>query len=326
MRKFLALAALYGLAALLALTWRSVVPISQLWSGDAELREQAEIVFSLRFVRLLAGTFIGASLAASGAALQATFRNALAEPYLLGISAGGALGATLATALELPSLGDFSPTVFLAFGGALLAASVVYQLGQPRISGWGASPDRANLLLCGIALSAFLSALMALVITLSPKPGLAQQATFWLLGGLTRADWPEIRILAVCFGAGLALVMFNARDVDALQTGDEGAGSLGVNVPRLHRRLILAASLMSAACVAAAGLIGFVGLLAPHLIRLSFGTSARRLFPAAALGGATLLVGCDALAHSAIDQIEIPVGIITSLLGVPLFLYLMRKS
>lgn len=310
---------------MVSLCWKSAVPIRDLWSEDASDREVArQVFFHLRPQRVLAGLFIGAILASSGAALQAVFRNPLAEPYLLGISAGGALGSAIAVALKLPQWGGFTAQVPLAFLGALGASALVYRLGQPR-GDFAFGFDRAGLLLCGVALSAFLSALMALVVTLS-NPLLAQQITFWMLGDLTRAEWPEIQVLAIVFVVGTALFLFAGRDVDALQVGDEEAASLGVEVARTHRRLMIAASLMSAAAVAAAGLIGFVGLLAPHLVRPVFGTRARALFPAAAIGGATLLMFCDTLARSALPPLEIPVGIITSLLGVPLFLWLARKQ
>jgi iron complex transport system permease protein len=201
---------------------------------------------------------------------------------------------------------------------------MIYKLGQPR-GDFAFGFDRAGLLLCGVALSAFLAALMALVVALS-NPLLAQQITFWMLGDLTRAEWSEIEVLIVTFIIGMALFITAGRDVDALQVGDEEAASLGVEVTKVHRRLLIAASLMSAAAVAAAGLIGFVGLLAPHLMRSLFGTRARVLFPAAALGGASLLMLCDTLARSILPPLEIPVGIITSLLGVPLFLWLARKQ
>ena len=308
-----------------ALCWKSAVPLSDLWSSNAASREVAgQVYFQLRPQRVLTGLLIGAILASSGAALQAVFRNPLAEPYLLGISAGGALGAALAVALKLPQWGGFAAQVPLAFAGALAASALVYRLGQPRSDfTWGSG--RAGLLLCGVALSAFLSALMTLVVTLS-NPLVAQQITFWMLGDLSRAEWPEIGILATTLAIGLALFLSAGRDIDALQVGDEEASSLGVQVERVHRRLIVAASLMSAAAVAATGLIGFVGLLAPHLMRPVFGTRARTLFPAAALGGATLLMLCDTLARSALPPLEIPVGIITSLLGVPLFLYIARRQ
>jgi iron complex transport system permease protein len=163
-------------------------------------------------------------------------------------------------------------------------------------------------------------------VALSNRADLAQQILFWMLGGLTRATSAQNAVLCLSFIVGMGTLLWSARDMNALRGGDEEAMSLGVPVVALHRRLLLAAALMSAAAVATAGLIGFVGLLAPHLTRILFGSNARLMIPAAALGGATLLVSCDALARSVAQPVELPVGIITALLGVPLFLFLARRS
>lgn len=334
----------FGLVVLGAMTLGAPVPIADLWSGDAARAEVAQRIFwrsggdwGLRPVRVLAGLLVGASLAASGAALQAVFRNPLAEPYLLGVSAGGALGATVGMALQNGmrgarfevAAGGFDLTTLLAFGGALGASALVYVLGQRRTSafiGGQGGFERGALLLIGVALSAFLSSLMALVVALGSRADLSQQIMFWMLGGLTRAASAHIAALVVALTMGLFLLMASARDLNALRVGDEEALGLGVAVGALHRRLLFAAALMSAAAVAAAGIIGFVGLLAPHLVRTLFGSDARALVPASALGGAALLVGCDAVARSVAPDVEIPVGIVTALLGVPLFLFLSRKG
>jgi iron complex transport system permease protein len=288
----------------------------------------------------LAGLLVGASLAAAGAALQTVFRNPLAEPYLLGISAGGALGATVGTVLgtaagtaigndllRVLEGGGFDLAAVLAFAGALAASGLVYTLGQHRSANvFSAASGRGGLLLTGVAVSSFLAALMALVVALGNRADLAQQIMFWMLGGLTRATPPQNTLLLICFAGGVVTLMWSARDLNALRAGDEEALALGVSVGALHRRLLIASALMSAAAVSTAGLIGFVGLLAPHLVRLVFGSDARVMVPAAALGGATLLVGCDAVARSVVRPVELPVGIITALLGVPLFLFLARRA
>jgi iron complex transport system permease protein len=336
---WLLLLSAFILALLLAATLGAPVPLSDLWSHDAARAEVAQRIFwrfggewGLRPVRLLAGVLVGASLATSGAALQAVFRNPLAEPYLLGISAGGALGAAVGVTLQgvawLRVLDNnlFDASSVLAFGGAIGASALVYVLGRgSRGASLGIS-DRGGLLLTGVAVSSFLAALMALVVALSNRADLAQQIMFWMLGGLTRATSTQNAVLCVSFVVGLGTLLWSARDLNALRAGDEEAMSLGVPVVALHRRLLLAAALMSAAAVATAGLIGFVGLLAPHLIRLVFGSNARAMIPAAAVGGATLLVSCDAVARSVVQPVELPVGIITALLGVPLFLFLARRS
>lgn len=349
----------------LAATLGGSVPISDLWSHDLNRVDVARRIFwradgewGLRPTRILAGLLVGACLAASGAALQAVFRNPLAEPYLLGTSAGGALGATLglawqsraalvaaslaatatnATAINAATaqaslggafLGAFDLPSVLAFCGSLAATVLVYALGQRRVSthAGGGGFDRASLLLSGVAISSFLSALMSLVVSLFNRSDLARQVMFWLLGGLTNVSPAQNILLLVSLCIGLPILFLSARDLNALRLGDEEARALGVSVGALHRRLLVVAALMSSAAVASAGLIGFVGLLAPHLLRGLFGSDARTLAPASALGGAALLVGCDAVARSVARPQEIPVGIITALLGVPLFLALARRG
>ncbi len=323
-----------------AATLGAPVPLADLWAHNTARAEVARQIFlELRPPRLLAGALVGAALAASGAAMQAVFRNPLAEPYLLGVSAGGALGATIGLALQEKAAGlaggvrgaagGFDLATMLAFGGALGASALVYVLGQRRTGSTinrSGGFERGALLLTGVALSAFLSSLMALVVALGSRDDLARQVMFWTLGGLAPATPAHNTVLAAALATGLLMLMASARDLNALRVGDEEALGLGVAVGALHRRLLLAAALMSAAAVAAAGLIGFVGLLAPHLMRTLFGSDARALVPASALGGATQLVGCDAMARSVAQPREIPVGIVTALLGVPLFLFLSRKS
>ncbi len=317
-------------ASVLHLTWGAPVAFADLWSRDASAHSIArQIFFEYRPPRAVAALLVGASLSIAGAGLQSLFRNPLAEPYLLGISSGGALGATLAAALQLPSYRGFDAGAIFAFGGALGAASAVYALGQSRSGndfGAGFGQDSARLLLSGVALSAFLSALMSLVIALSGRFNLAQQISFWLLGGLTRASWPQNAVLLGAFLLGGAILLGCSRDLNALRAGEEDAAALGVETGWVHRKILFAASLLAAACVAAAGLIGFVGLLAPHAIRLLGGRDARVLLPGAALGGGALLCACDALARGVHPPLEIPVGILTALLGVPLFLFLARRS
>ena len=316
-----------GAVTLLSLTWKVAVPFSDLWNSDLGARDIARQIFwEIRPIRVVAALLVGASLSVSGAGLQSLFRNPLAEPYLLGISAGGALGATVAAALRLPSWNGLDAGSFLAFAGALGAAATVYAMGQNRNDGFSFSSDRSRLLLCGVALSAWLSAVMSLVVAVSGRLDLAQQITFWLLGGLTRSSWAQNGLLFFSLVVGVALLGSCARDLNALRAGEEEAAALGVEIASLHRKILIAASLMSAASVASAGLIGFVGLLAPHMMRLLGGRDARVLLPGAAMLGAILLCLCDTLARSLCPPIELPVGIITALLGVPLFLFLARKS
>lgn len=318
-------------SALFSLSWRAPVSLFDLWNPGTDVenlqkRDAARAIFLfLRPTRMVAAILVGASLSLAGAGLQTLFRNPLAEPYLLGISAGGALGATLAVALRLPLLFGLDPAVPLAWAGAIGAGFTVFALGRGEASGFDATSGRARLLLVGVALSSFLSALLSLVVSLSGRADLVQETAFWLLGGLNRANWTQNAVLLVSLCLGFALLRGTARDLDALAAGDEDALALGVDAGKLQARLLIAAGILAASSVAVAGLIGFVGLLAPHLVRLGGGRGARTLLPGAALGGAALLCGCDALARGAFAPIEVPVGIWTAILGVPLFLFLARK-
>ena len=344
--RWFALIALLFAVVLFAWTWGAPLSVFDLWSQDAERASIARRIFwredgdwGLRPLRLCAGLLVGASLACAGASLQSVFRNPLAEPYLLGIASGGALGATLGLWIGQRanftwSFGEFlgfdlgsNLSWLLAFAGALGASWLIYVLGSPRSSTRSRGNDaRGGLLLTGVAVSAFLGALMSLVLALSSSADLAQQIVFWMMGTLARTDATQNFALFVALVFGLAILMFSSRDMNALRSGDEEAQTLGVDVRTLHFRLLFAAALMSAVAVASSGLIGFVGLLAPHIVRKLFGGDARVLVPASAFGGAILLVGCDAIARSIVPPIELPVGVITSLLGVPLFLWLARKA
>ena len=307
-----------------ALAWGAPIPLSDLWSSNATKAEIARHIFlELRPPRAVAALLVGASLAVAGAGLQTMFGNPLAEPYLLGISAGGALGATASVALKLPPFGAFDAGALLALVGALATALTVYVLGQTR--GENSTNHSARLLLIGVAISALLSAFMSLLIALSGRLDFAQQVSFWLLGSFGRSSWTQNVVLLLAFIAGTLLLLGSARDLNALRAGADDAAALGVEVKLLHRKILLAASLLSAASVAAAGLIGFIGLLAPHIVRLLGARDVRALLPASALGGATLMMACDAIARGAFAPIEIPVGIVTALLGVPLFLSVARR-
>jgi iron complex transport system permease protein len=329
--RWLLLVLAFAVAVVLSSAWGAPISLFDLWSSDPQKAEVARHIFlELRPTRLLAGLLVGASLAVSGATLQSVFRNPLAEPYLLGISAGGALGATISKAfpaLDFAGNFVFDATTIFAFAGAIGASFAIYFLGRGG-AGSGSTPgfDRARLLLIGVAMSAFLAALMSLFVAISARADLARQITFWLLGGLSEARPSQNIALAACLLLGLGVLLTSARDLNALRTGDDDAATLGVDVQNLHTRLLLVSALMSAAAVACAGLIGFVGLLAPHLMRLFLGRDARVVIPASALGGATLLVLCDALARGVLPPQELPVGIVTALLGVPLFIFLAQKK
>jgi iron complex transport system permease protein len=291
------------------------VPIAPTWTDAA-----TSIVVHLRLPRVLLAMTVGAGLAGAGAVFQGLLRNPLADPYIVGVSGGAAFGATLAitTGLAAGAFGA-AATPLLAFAGALAATTVVYGLARRG----GAAPIE-DLLLAGIAVSAFLAAIVTWL-QLAGGESL-QRVIFWLMGGFSGRGWPHLVMAAPAVLVGLAMAWLFGRDLNALLLGDETARSLGVDVGAARRVLIVASSLMAAAAVAAAGLIGFVGLIVPHLLRLMVGPDHRRLIPAAALGGAVLLVLADTLTRSDMMVTELPVGILTAAMGAPFFLFVLLRE
>ncbi len=274
----------------------------------------ASLVRELRLPRALAAFATGGLLAVAGALMQVLVRNPLADPYVLGISGGAATAALLGL---LAGLGGAWLTGS-AFGGALLAMLLVFGLAH-RGGGW--TPTR--LLLTGVVLASGWGAVISFLLVASPDERL-HGMLFWLMGDLAYAGDPRPALLVL--GAGLLAAWPLARDLNLLQRGDLQAGALGVDTARLQRRLYLLASLLTAAAVVQAGSIGFVGLVVPHLLRLAGLTDHRLLLPAAALAGGSLLVLADVLARTLMAPQQLPVGILTALLGIPLFLYLLQRG
>ncbi|HOV64144.1 MAG TPA: iron ABC transporter permease [Spirochaetia bacterium] len=279
------------------------------------------IVWDFRFGRTLLAGFAGASLAVAGALFQGLFRNPLADPFVIGASSGASLGAAIAIALRLTSpLPFLSPVPFAAFCGAVLAVSLAY-----LISGSGGDlPKSISLLLTGTALSSLFSAGVSLLLTIKERD--LHQVFFWLLGGFGGRGFRELSMLLPAFVIGFILALIVSRPLDVLSSGDEAARSLGLDLKRVQFLVVLSASLLTAAAVSVSGIIGFVGLAAPHVARLIFGPEHRRLIPMSALVGACLLMAADDLARTVIAPIELPVGVITALLGAPFFLYLLRSK
>jgi len=273
-----------------------------------------DLILALRLPRALSAFATGGLLAMAGALMQVLVRNPLADPYVLGVSGGAAVGALLAL---LAGLGGLALSGS-AFGGALLAMALVFGLSRGR-GLW--TPTR--LLLTGVVLAAGWGAVISFLLATSPAANL-HGMLFWLMGDLAYAGrpWPALLVLA----AGLLLTWPLARDLNVLARGELQAGALGVDTARLQALLYLLASLLTAVAVVQAGSIGFVGLVIPHLMRLLGLTDHRRLLPAAALAGGSLLVLADALARTVLAPQQLPVGIITALLGVPLFLLLLRRG
>lgn len=281
------------------------------------------ILFSVRLPRVVAAALVGAALATAGALFQGLLRNPLADPYIIGSSAGAAFGATLGTLLVVPGLTatlGLVPT--LAFVGALCSVLVVY-----RLSRVGGSTSITSLLLAGMAVSAFLVAAMNLLISVDDRLQLRMRALFsWLFGGISVAGWEQLALVAPAIILLLALTWLSAPALNALAMGEEGASYLGINVARVRMRIIAAATLLTALAVMISGLIGFVGLVVPHAMRLAFGPEHRLLLPASALAGALFLLWTDALARTLLAPAELPVGVITGLIGGPVFLYLLSRA
>lgn len=279
---------------------------------------EAPIVRGLRLPRVLLAFLVGGSLGVSGAALQALIRNPLADPYLLGLSGGAGLGAVAAMAARVP--GAWAVPVF-AFAGALGAVALVYRLSVVA----GRRLDPRVLLLAGVIVGAFTAAIMTAIITLSPTDQL-RNAFLWLLGGFSAASWSAVQLFLLYALIPLAVLMHQARALDLLTLGEEPAQTLGTDVERLKRVVLVSTSLLTAAGVAVCGVIGFVGLVVPHALRGLLGPLHRTLLPAAFLAGGGFLVLADATARTVVRPIELPVGVVTALVGVPLFAVLLRRS
>ena len=287
-------------------------------AGDTNWQFTA-IVWDFRLARSLLAMCVGAALAASGAAFQGLFRNPLADPFVIGASSGAALGATLAIILQLPlSLGGFGPVPLAAFAGSLLTVLLVYTISHTG----GNAPPAVALLLAGTALSSLLSAMVSLLMALRDQK--LYQIFFWLLGGLGGKSWPQLAAMLPYLGTSIILLSVLARPLDIMAFGDETARGMGLAVKQARLLIVVAASLATAAAVATAGIIGFIGLVAPHIARLLFGPSHRRLLASSALIGAILLLTADGLARTILAPVELPVGILTAILGAPFFLYLLR--
>ena len=305
---------------LLGLSAGSVpLPLSEVWDGLWHNRGAgAAIVRDLRAPRVVLAFLVGGSLAVSGAALQAMIRNPLAEPYLLGLSSGAGLGAVIAIATR--AAGPWSVPL-AAFLGAIASVVLVYRLSL--VSGRRLDPH--VLLLSGVVVGAFAGALMSAIMVLSDAPGV-RNAFLWLLGGLGGASWQALAIFAVYAAAPLGLLLFHARTLDLLALGDEPARHLGAEVDRTRRLVYLSTALLTAASVATCGIVGFVGLVVPHAIRIIFRPLHRSLLPLVFVAGGSFLVLADVVSRTAVRPLEIPVGVITALVGVPLFAVLLRRN
>ncbi len=296
----------------------SICAIGTFGRGDCGLTsDQSLILLNIRWPRILLAASVGASLAAAGASYQALLRNPLAEPYLLGISNGAAVG----TMLALVFLGAFEwARPLLAFSGALLATLLVYRLAQGRA---GATPER--LILAGVIVTTFLSSVIVFVTTLMDATRI-RSFTFWLLGDLSGTT-NELLVIGIVVAVGCTTVLAaKARSLNLLMLGERDAFDLGVEVSRVRLIVFVAASLLVGSSVASSGSVGYVGLVVPHLVRLSLGGDNRLIVPAAAVCGAVFVVAADSIARTVIAPRELPVGAITALIGAPLFIYLLKRG
>ena len=277
------------------------------------------ILFQLRLPRVLLAALVGAALAAAGAVFQALFRNPMADPAIIGVSSGAALGAiAVILAGGGAALGGLSVPA-AAFVGAVATAFLVYRLAR-----LGPAVQVATLLLAGIAVAAVISALISLAMTFSGQE--IRAIYFWLLGGLGARGWPSLAVASPFVLVGAVVAMASAGDLNLSALGEERAAQLGLDVERFKRLMLATGAMLTAAAVSVAGLIGFVGLMTPHILRLVLGSDHRRLIPASIVGGAVFMVLADLAARTAISPEEIPVGAVTAVLGGPFFLYLLRRE
>lgn len=280
----------------------------------------AAILFDLRIPRVLFGAVVGATLAAAGVVLQALLRNYLATPFTLGITGGASLGAVLALQFGLAAgLGAFSPVAIAAALGAFGAAVLVYLLARSR-----SGLDMVTLLLAGVTAN-FLFAAIVLFLQMLADPYQSFRITRWMMGSLDSPSAGGIAGTAAFAFLGVLPMLWHARDLNLLSVGEDEAASLGVDLSRTRLLLFAGTSLATGAVVSVAGPIGFVGLIVPHILRLMLGPDNALLLPASLLGGAAFLVLCDTAARTIVPGLEIPVGIVTALLGCPFFLWLLRK-
>lgn len=329
LRRTLIACGLLALALLLAVVMMSLIGSESLpvraslyaiaFFGTADCglsRDQYDILFQIRLPRILLAAAVGGSLATAGASYQALLRNPLAEPYLLGVSNGAAVGTMIA--LVFFGANEWSRPV-LAFAGALVATLAVYQLARGRA---GATPER--LILAGVIVTTFLSSVIVFVTTLMDATRI-RSFTFWLLGDLSGTTQTLLPVAIAMAVVGTVALTLNARSLNLLMLGERDAFDLGVEVGRVRMVVFVVASLLVGSSVAASGSVGYVGLVVPHLVRLSLGSDNRITIPAAALGGALFVIVADTVARTVIAPRELPVGAITALIGAPLFIYLLKR-
>ncbi|MFF4096773.1 FecCD family ABC transporter permease [Streptomyces sp. NPDC001834] len=290
------------------------------WREPSWTRARETIVLDVRAPRVLLGAVTGAGLAVVGTAMQALIRNPLAEPYLLGVSSGASLGAVSVIVLGVGVLGPVSLPA-AAFAGALGALLVVYATART-----GGRITSVRLVLSGVAVASVLTAVTDLLLLTTGRGNEARAVLAWTLGGLGGVGWDTLWLPGAALLLGTAVLLVQARNLNLLLAGEEAAGTMGLDVARFRARMFVLLSLVTGVLVAAAGPIGFVGLMLPHTVRLLVGGDHRRVLPTAALGGAVFLMWADIAARTVAAPMELPVGVLTALCGGPFFLWLMRRD
>ncbi|MES5825093.1 iron ABC transporter permease [Streptomyces sp. RG80] len=294
--------------------------LHQVGLGGGELDRVAEsVLWNVRLPRIVLALLVGASLGCAGALMQGVFGNPLAEPGVIGISSGAAVGAVASIVFGLNFLGNWTVSAF-AFVAGLATVLIVYVMSRS-----GGRTEVVTLILTGIAVNAFAGALIGLFLFFADTAAVNQVA-FWQLGSLAQATWPKVLAVLPCAVLGLAVAPLYARRLDLLSLGERPARHLGVDVERLRVLLILVIALLTAAAVSVSGIIGFVGLVVPHLLRMVAGPGHRFLVPGSALTGALVLLAADLAARTIAAPAELPLGVLTALLGSPFFFWLLRRT
>ena len=278
---------------------------------------QSSIFWNLRAPRIVLSVLVGAALSVCGAAYQSVFRNPLTDPYVLGISSGASVGAAVAILLGLEAY-------MLGVGACALVTGLLTIVVIYRIASIGNRMHTTTLLLTGVCITFLMSAIISFIMVL--RQDKMDSIIFWTMGSFASASWTEVAIVAPVVAIGIGIVLYYARDLNLLLAGSETARSLGVEVERVKRILLLSTTLMVAFCVATCGVIGFVGLVVPHCLRLVLGPDNRRIVPCAIFAGGLFMLLCDTLARTLLMPAELPVGSLTALAGAPLFIYLLYKN
>jgi len=302
-------------AAVLKIFWGGISGKPDAFAGMNEIFPV--VVMDVRLPRILTAALVGGGLAMSGVVFQGILLNPLADPYTLGVSAGAAFGAALAMLMNMSALGIFSVPLFAFLGAAATLGVVIY------LSAGSGGLSSNNLILSGIIVAAILSAGISFLKYVADEQ--VAVIIFWLMGSFSSKTWGDAGLTGACVAAGASVFLYFARELNLMSLGSQMASSLGVDIRRVTLILLAAASVVAAVCVSVAGIIGFVGLLVPHIMRLLCGPDNRRLVPLSFLAGALLLLGADTLTRAVLPA-EVPIGVLTALIGGPFFCYVFRRQ